>query len=282
MRARVAIPCLDESLTIGSVVDDVTSACACFADCGVVVYDNGSSDDTMRVAHEHGAEVRCVASRGKGLVMRRALADAAEDGIDVIVFIDGDDTYDASVIPALVACVASGADMAVGDRRAFSSFADAQSWSHAFGNRLVSWLVNGIFGGYHTDVMSGLRALSVGSAGRLPLKSRGFTVETELECLASAAHLMLDAVPVRYYDRPAGSHSKLRTVPDGMAVLATICRLSFIFEPAPIDVAASALFAIFGGFVWFLVALSVAVLSSVWSACARDLLRDVCDGGGSR
>lgn len=51
----VIIPCYNEAPTIGKVIDDFHRE---LPQAKVYVYDNNSSDDTSRIATEHGATVR--------------------------------------------------------------------------------------------------------------------------------------------------------------------------------------------------------------------------------
>src|SRR5690242_12654631 len=95
-RLAVLIPCLDEEAAIGRVVADFRAA---LPTATIYVYDNGSRDRTVAVARAGGAVVRAEELRGKGNVVRRMFADVEAD---VYVLVDGDDTYDASVAPALV------------------------------------------------------------------------------------------------------------------------------------------------------------------------------------
>ena len=51
----VLIPCYNEAITIGKVVDDFKRV---LPSATIYVYDNNSSDDTAAIAKEHGAVVR--------------------------------------------------------------------------------------------------------------------------------------------------------------------------------------------------------------------------------
>ena len=85
----VIIPCYNEALTIGKVIDDFHRE---LPQATVYVYDNNSSDDTSRIATEHGATVRFEPRQGKGNVCRQMFRDI---DADCYLMVDGDDTYPA-------------------------------------------------------------------------------------------------------------------------------------------------------------------------------------------
>jgi hypothetical protein len=124
--------------------------------------------------------------------------------------------------------VAAGlADQTVGARRAV----DSSRPMHAFGNRLVTSLVNGVFHSDLEDVMSGYRVFTRELAQSVPILAGGFDIETEftLQCLEKG--FVIEEVPVAYRQRPEGSQSKLSTYRDGFRVLARIVRVLKDFRP---------------------------------------------------
>src|SRR5690606_18918441 len=95
-RVAVILPCYNEAPAIASVVAAFRAALPAVT---VHVFDNGSSDDTAAVARAAGATVTHVAERGKGNVVRRMFADVEAD---IYVMADGDGTYDAGAMPAMI------------------------------------------------------------------------------------------------------------------------------------------------------------------------------------
>ena len=67
----VIIPCYNEALTIGKVIDDFHRE---LPQATVYVYDNNSSDDTSRIATEHGATVRFEPRQGRATCAARCFA----------------------------------------------------------------------------------------------------------------------------------------------------------------------------------------------------------------
>ncbi|HEX9591180.1 MAG TPA: glycosyltransferase, partial [Bradyrhizobium sp.] len=71
-RVAVLVPCFNEEAAVATVVADFRKA---LPSAEIFVYDNNSSDRTMAVAREAGAEVRSERRQGKGHVVRRMFAD---------------------------------------------------------------------------------------------------------------------------------------------------------------------------------------------------------------
>src|SRR5215468_6358932 len=108
MRIAVLVPCFNEEAAVATVVGDFAKA---LPSAKIYVYDNNSSDRTVEVAREAGAEVRSEYRQGKGHVVRRMFADV---DADVYVLVDGDATYDAASAPRMIEkLVAERLDMVV-------------------------------------------------------------------------------------------------------------------------------------------------------------------------
>jgi len=218
VRIAVLVPCYNEAVTVGSVVQGFLAA---LPDAKVYVFDNCSSDDTAGAARRAGAVVRQVADQGKGNVIRRMFADVEAD---VYVLVDGDDTYDASAAPALVEkLLANGLDMIVGARR--SEEREAYRLGHRFGNQLLTRFVATLFGRTFTDMLSGYRVFSRRYVKSFPAHAAGFETETELTVHALELRMPVAEMDTRYRSRPAGSESKLNTYRDGWRILLTIFKL---------------------------------------------------------
>lgn len=226
MKIAVLIPCYNEALTIRKVVEDFRAA---LPEADVYVYDNNSRDGTDGIAREAGAIVRYERRQGKGNVIRTMFR---EIDADAYLMTDGDDTYPAESARAMVDLVlAQKVDMVVGDRLSSTYFTENKRPFHNMGNRLVRLLVNRIFHGSITDLMTGYRAFSYTFVKSFPVLSKGFEIETEMSIHALDKNLAIQNVPVGYRDRPADSVSKLNTYSDGFRVLRTVARLYKEYRP---------------------------------------------------
>jgi glycosyltransferase involved in cell wall biosynthesis len=218
LEIAVLVPCYNEEVAIPRVVGDFRQALPMAR---IYVYDNASTDRTAEVAAKAGAIVGHEPFSGKGNVMRRMFSDIEAD---VYVLVDGDDTYDATAAPALVrALLDRQLDMVNGAR--VTEIREAYRPGHRFGNRMLTGLVQLIFGKQFNDMLSGYRVFSRRFVKSFPAISSGFEIETELTVHALELRMKTAEVPTRYKDRPAGSTSKLNTIRDGLRILKMIAML---------------------------------------------------------
>ncbi|CCQ75237.1 glycosyltransferase [Magnetospira sp. QH-2] len=233
-RISILIPSFNEAAAIGDVVADFKRE---LPDATIYVYDNNSSDNTAAIADEAGAIVRMEPFQGKGNVVRRMFADVEAD---TYVMVDGDGTYDAPSVAALLQAYAeNGVDMVNGarvtrDQRAYRP-------GHRFGNWLLTSLVASIFGWRFKDMLSGYRVFSRRFVKSFPSLSSGFEIETELTVHALELRMATCEIDTPYHARPEGSESKLNTFRDGWRILLMIVKLVKEERPLPFF---SAIFAV--------------------------------------
>jgi glycosyltransferase involved in cell wall biosynthesis len=208
----VLIPCYNESLTIGEVVQGFRRA---LPHARVYVYDNNSRDDTAMRAALAGATVFRERRQGKGNVVRRMFSDI---DADIYLMADGDGTYSPEDAEDLInTLLTERADMVVGTRRDVKI--DAGRRGHAFGNMLFNRLYRSIFGKDFNDIFSGYRAFSRRFVKSFPAISNGFEIETEMSVHASRLRMPVNEIELDYGRRPEGSQSKLSSFRDGARIL---------------------------------------------------------------
>lgn len=219
MRVAVAIPCFNEAPTIAKVISDFRAR---LPEAEIIVFDNDSTDGSAERARGAGARVVREKRRGKGHVMQAILETV---DADACVIVDGDDTYYAEDVEALLAPVLEDrADLVVGDRL---GQADSKALSdlHRFGNRVILAMINLVFRTSFRDVLSGYRAVNRNFMRTVPLITGGFETETELTLQALEKGMVIREAPIRYRARPEGSHSKLSPFADGYRILITMAVL---------------------------------------------------------
>ena len=227
LNVALVVPCFNEEVAIGTVIRDFREA---MPSLDIFVFDNASTDKTAEEARAAGAKVIHVPLKGKGNVVRRMFADVEAD---IYVMVDGDATYHAPSLPAMVSkLIAERLDMVVGCRETPKEVvAAAYRQGHQFGNKMLTKSISWIFGGQFTDMLSGYRVFSRRYAKSFPALSRGFEIETELTVHALELRMPYGEVLTPYGARPEGSASKLSTYKDGWKILKTIARLYISERP---------------------------------------------------
>ena len=219
------IPCYNEELTVGKVIDDFRKF---LPSENIYVFDNNSSDKTIEIASNAGVNVEREWRQGKGYVMQ-AMFNKID--ADIYVMVDGDDTYDLDELPGMLNLVREGkADAVVGNR--LKKFTDKSfRLFHTFGNRLVKGLINTLFEAKMKDIMSGFRVMNKQFVKNINIMSPGFEVETEMTIKALKYGFLVKEVDINYRERPEGSVSKLHTFRDGFRVIKTIFSIFKNYKP---------------------------------------------------
>jgi glycosyltransferase involved in cell wall biosynthesis len=218
----VAIPCYNEAVTIERVIRSFRES---LPTASVYVFDNNSTDESAQIAANAGAAVVKVRKQGKGNVLQQAFDFFAEDKVDAVVVVDGDDTYDARDVHRLLTPVLTGeADMVVGNRMPGASN-DSMRALRQLGNWLIVNSINIMFGTKYHDILSGYRVFSRRFVETVPLLTPGFETETEMTLQALEEGMVIEELPISYRNRPEDSHSKLNAFGDGYRIMLTAAML---------------------------------------------------------
>ncbi|GIH97144.1 hypothetical protein Psi01_77740 [Planobispora siamensis] len=188
----------------------------------IVLVDGNSVDDTVAVAKRLRPNVRVVTQTGKGKGDALAAGFAACTS-DIIVMIDADGSTDGREIIQFVGALVTGADFVKGSRYATGGGSDDLTFTRTFGNKVLTGLVNKIYGTQYTDLCYGYNAFWARHLDVLNIDCAGFEVETLMNIRAAKAGLKIQEVPSHERCRIHGE-SNLHAVRDGIRVLKTIIR----------------------------------------------------------
>ena len=195
----LVLPCRDEAAALADLLPEVPAGFA------VVVVDNGSRDDTADVARRLGRHRR-PASRcaGYGAAVHAGLLAATGE---YVAFMDGDGSFDAGDLLALLDDVRSGrADLAVGRRRPVAR--GVWPWHARLGNNLVVWWLRRRIGMAAHDIAP-MRVCRREALLALDVQDRRFGYPVELLQKATVAGWRFSERDVAYHPRAVGTRSKV-------------------------------------------------------------------------
>jgi glycosyltransferase involved in cell wall biosynthesis len=202
MRLLVAIPCLNEAVTIGNVISSIPKSIQGISEITVLVVDDGSSDETVDIAIAHHAKViRHHVNRGVGMAFHSAINYAVDNNFDVMVNIDGDRQFDPADIPKLVIPILNKqADMVTASRFANRDLRPDMPPVKLVGNYMMSFLISKLCGQKFADVSCGFRAYS--REALLQINLHGlftYTQETFLDMVSKKLRIVEAPISVTYF-----------------------------------------------------------------------------------
>jgi glycosyltransferase involved in cell wall biosynthesis len=205
----------------------------------LIVVDDGSTDDTAKVAKANGAHVvRHPYSMGNGAAVK---SGARKAGGEILVFMDADGQHDVNDIPMLLDKLDSGFDMVIGARGSASQANFGRNIANRLYNRLASWVV----GQTIPDLTSGFRAVKSGYFREfLHLLPNGFSYPTTITMAFFRAGYGVAYVPITAGKRVGKSH--IHPLRDGVRFLLIIFKVGTLYSPLKIFFPISVLFFVLG------------------------------------
>ncbi len=190
----VVMPCLNEERTVGGCVE---KACRAFHAMGlpgeVVVSDNGSTDDSVKIAEQAGARVVHCPARGYGNAVRYGVEEAQGE---YVVMGDADASYDFATIGRFIEPLKDGADLVMGNRFLGGIRPGAMPWKNRYlGNPLLTKVLNVLFHAGVGDAHCGLRSFSRSAFWRMQLESPGMEFASEMVVKAAKRRMHIVEVP---------------------------------------------------------------------------------------
>src|SRR3954447_12769421 len=196
----------------------------------VILVDDGSSDETARLARELGLEL-FVHDRnyGYGANQKTCYREALRAGADIIVMVHPDYQYDPTLLPEIIKPIEDGkADVVLGSRLLGGNvMKQGMPWWKFISNRFLTWVENTTFGlslaEYHTGYRAYRRSALEGV--NLSMNSDNFIFDQEIMAQFVALKLRIAEVPVptRYFPQ-ASSASFVQSSIYGLSILKLVFR----------------------------------------------------------
>lgn len=225
VRVLAGIPAYNEARYVGSIVLQARQ----YVD-EVIVVDDGSTDNTVKVAELAGAAViRHDGNKGYGAAIQSILSEAKKRNADVLVVLDADAQHDPNEIPTLIRPILDGFDLVIGSREAQK---DKTPRYRRIGKEVIFRSTRLASNTDITDSECGFRAFSRRAMSELDLTANGMAVSSETIVRAAEKNLKITEVPIsNIYTRDG---STLHPVRHGIDVLSRI--IVMISERRPLFV----------------------------------------------
>ena len=222
----VVIPAMNEEEPIADVVREVI---ATGIPGEVLVVDNASKDRTAERAQTAGARVISEPTPGYGRACATGVRSVSPD-CTVIVFLDGDGSDVAALMPRIVRPIFDGAqDFVIGSRTRGNRERGSMNFQQVFSGRAAGVLLKLLYGVSYTD-MCPFRAIRREALDQLGMREQTYGWNLEMQMRAARAGLRILEVPVDHRCR-TGGESKVSgtlrgTFVAGTRIIATLLRVA--------------------------------------------------------
>lgn len=195
-RILICIPAYNEARSIAEIIKKAANYAS-----EVIVYDDGSTDNTANVADAAGATViRNRKNRGYGVAIRRLFDAAGEKDADVIITLDSDGQHNPDEIPQIAWPILNERfDIVVGSRFLRDDNKQQQNKIPTYRNlgiKTITRLTQSASYSKVTDAQSGFRAYSTNALSKISLFEDGMAVSTEILLRAREKNLQIKEVPI--------------------------------------------------------------------------------------
>lgn len=226
----IVIPALDEEESIGTVVRDLRTT-ANWRE--VIVVDDGSRDETTRLAQEAGARViRHPYNKGNGAAVKTGIRSASGE---FILIIDADGQHKPADAIRIVQRLGVY-DLVIGARSAATQATSARRG----GNAMLNWLAGYLTGRPVPDLTSGFRgARSECLREFIHMLPNGFSTPTTTTLAFIKAGFNVDFEPIDA--QPRIGRSKIRFARDGAKFFLILLKVITIFSPLRVFIPISVL-----------------------------------------
>jgi len=197
----VLIPAFNEQDTIASVIKKIPRKILGIKKVTVLVVDDGSSDSTLKVARQSGADavISHNTNRGLGAAFKTGLNTALAMGADIIVNIDADGQFNPADIEKLIKPILQNrADVVTCSRFKDKALCPKMPFIKKFGNNVFTAAINLFTGSGFTDTQCGFRAYSREAALRANLFARfTYTQEVLIDLMQKGMRILEVACEVK-------------------------------------------------------------------------------------
>lgn len=225
----LVMPCLNEEKTIGGCVSNCLRALKKYGVEGeVVVCDNGSNDNSIKIAKRLGARIVFEKNRGYGNACIKGMISARGK---YILKLDADGSYDPLELMKFVKLLRKGYEYVIGSRYKGKILPKSMPWSHQFiGNPALTMAANILCRADISDICCGMKAFERNAWKKAKCEAPGMEFGPETTIKARQKDLRVIEVPITYYPDERERKSNLNQWRDGYRDIAFIINESWLFK----------------------------------------------------
>lgn len=196
MKLIIQIPCFNEENTLPLTIKDLPKKIEGISEIEFLVIDDGSTDNTIGVARQHGVHhiIKNGSNKGLAFTFKKGVDECIKLGADIIVNTDADNQYSGFDIPKLIKPIFENkADIVIGSRPiiAHQEFSTLKKILQIFG----SFVVRIVSKTSVEDAPSGFRAYTKDAANKINVfSSYTYTLETLIQ--AGQSGMRVVSVPI--------------------------------------------------------------------------------------
>jgi glycosyltransferase involved in cell wall biosynthesis len=226
-RVLVCIPAYNEAKSLANIIRKAKNYAS-----EVIVYDDGSIDNTFEIAKAAGADtIRNPTNKGYGAAIKALFQAAREKNANIMVTLDSDGQHDPDQIPAIIEPILTqGCDVVIGSR--FLTDKDEQKIPRyrSLGIKTITKFAQSASYNNITDAQSGFRAYSNNALSKIRLFEDGMAVSTEILLKAKEKNLSIKEVPItiNYDVDDAYTHNPIT---HGLGVLYSVIQFISLRHP---------------------------------------------------
>lgn len=197
----VIIPCLNEEEGIGSCIKKIQKV---FEDKKIkgeiIVCDNGSTDNSEKIARSLGVKLLHELNRGYGNSYLKIIKSSGVIKGKYIIMGDADGSHDFSEIPKFLNALEEGNDFVIGSRFKGVIEKGSMRFLHKyFGNPILNFIFNFLFKTKFSDTHCGYRAIRKENLYKLDLNCEGMEFALEMLLKVVRAKMKIKEIPVNQY-----------------------------------------------------------------------------------
>ena len=191
MKTCVVIPTYNEAKSIAGLVKEIQGL-----NLEVIIVDDGSQDDTSRIAQENGATVlKNQINQGKGASLIKGFSYVLSKDCDAVITMDGDGQHLPSDIPYFLRLAEySDNGILIGNRMLKRK---NMPFIRVLTNKIMSGLISKITRQNVPDTQCGFRLIKRPVLEKINLKTSKYETESEILIKASRLGFKIESVPIK-------------------------------------------------------------------------------------